>query len=37
MSGVFANRFARMYSRTCVCVSSVKYSSISAFVFRQVK
>ena len=26
MSGVFANRFGRMYSRTSVCVSSVKYS-----------
>jgi len=37
MSGVFANRFGRMYSRTPVCVSSVKYSVSSGFVFRQVK
>src|SRR3954469_7070171 len=37
MSGVFANRFGRKYSRIEVCVSSVKYSTISSFVFRQVK
>src|SRR3954467_7988772 len=37
MSGVFANRFGRKYSRTGVCVNSVKYSTISSFAFRQVK
>src|SRR5688572_25920282 len=37
MSGVFANRLARMYSRDSVVVSSVKYSVSSAFVFRHVK
>src|SRR3954452_5697004 len=37
MSGVLANRFGRKYSRTGVCVSSVKYSTISSFEFRQVK
>ncbi len=37
MSGVFANRFGRMYSRTSVLVSSVKYSVISSFAVRHVK
>src|SRR5829696_824026 len=37
MSGVLANRFGRMYSRTPVCVSSVKYSVNSSRVLRQVK
>src|SRR3954454_11643469 len=37
MSGVLANRFGRMYSRTSVCVSSVKYSVSSSFELRHVK
>src|SRR5258708_5485450 len=37
MSGVFGKRFGRMNSRTSVWVSSVKYSSISAFELRHVK
>src|SRR3954453_7941523 len=37
MSGVLAKRFGRKYSRTEVCVSSVKYCTISSFEFRQVK
>src|SRR5258708_12643764 len=37
MSGVLANRLGRRYSRTAVAVSSVKYSTISVFEFRQVK
>src|SRR5262245_47306484 len=37
MSGVFANRFGRRYSRDSLVVSSVKYSTSSAFVFLHVK
>src|SRR5262245_59294772 len=37
MSGVFAKRLGRRYSRDSVAVSSVKYSVISALVFRHVK
>ncbi len=37
MSGVLAKRLGRRYSRTSVRVSSVKYSSISAFELRHVK
>src|SRR5437588_8011769 len=37
MSGVLTNRLGRRYSPTAVVVSSVKYSTISVFEFRQVK
>src|SRR5262249_24471505 len=37
MSGVFANRFGRRYSRTGAPVNSVKYSTSSSLEFRQVK
>ena len=37
MSGVLAKKFGRMYSRTGVCVSSVRYSVKSCLVLRQEK
>ena len=37
ISGVFGHKLPRKYSRISVCVSSVKYSVSSSFVFRQVK
>jgi len=37
MSGVFAKKLGRMYSRTSVVVSSVRYSRSSGALFLQVK